>query len=127
MTTENLSCLSMKELQAVCLLLGIPKSGTKDRLIHRAVAAYEIRLKLAPYDLPKDTDFIVGTDGKLVNPQFLVVKKLADDFKGKQLAEMCRVMKLFRGSSKVMMAGTLLSWRERCRQEGQKLWNGRKV
>lgn len=96
-TDATLTPLSIVELQALCELMGIPHSGTKEKLIERLLTAAELRHLLK--DVQKVEDLL--------------------HFKGKELRAMCRRAGCFLGVCKRSSAASLLNWRNNCRQRGQ--------
>ena len=98
-TTKNLSPRKIKELQALCLVLVIPYTGTKEKLITRILDVWNIRTKLKSYNLPED---------------------IVANFKMKELKAMCKTVRKYSGWNKRSMAKVLLNWRNYCRLEGQR-------
>ena len=101
-TKAKLSLLTKEELKSLSLLLCAPVSGNKETLILRLLDIRTLRLTLGKY----------GDD-----PQELV-----SAYKWRELHGFCKRAKIFRSSNKRALAYVLLSWRNRCRLKGQKVF-----
>ena len=100
-TALNLMRRSGAELQALCMVLAIPYSGSKDRLRERILDAWDLRNTLKPFsDDPKE---------------------LAAVFKSKELRAFCKRARVYSGSNKYGMSAGLLGWRNNCRLKGARL------
>lgn len=99
-TIHNLSLLKKMELKALAHLMNSPVSGNIATLTNRLVDVYDLRKQLGFYD---------------EDPQELV-----NDFKRKELHEMCKRAKIWRSGNKYALAVSLLRWRNRCRRDGQR-------
>ena len=91
--------LSLRELQVLAKLLGCPFSGNKDSLVIRILAHRQLRFKLARF----------GDDPI----------RLAESFRRESLRDMCKEAGVWRSGNKRQLAAVLLTWRNRCRRDGQ--------
>ncbi|NTU86143.1 MAG: hypothetical protein HGA45_43585 [Chloroflexales bacterium] len=110
-TEADLAPLTALELACLCQLLGIPHSGTKERLRERIWRARHLRLVLASYELGADHE-----------AQRQVVEALAASYRADELRSLCRAADVFAGTTKYSRAAALLQWRDGCRQRGQEAW-----
>lgn len=101
-TIKDLNTRSKTELQALCLALAIPYTGTINTLIERILKAWELRTVLKDFNTPQE---------------------LVDAFKGRELIEMCKTARCWRGGTKYSKAAGLLQWRNECRRKGQEKVN----
>jgi hypothetical protein len=99
---KDLNTRSRVELQALCLALNIPYSATKANLIVRILWTWDLRTILKDFNAPQE---------------------LAEAFKGRELIEMCKTARCWRGGTKYGKAAALLNWRNECRQKGQQRVN----
>ncbi|HEV2207329.1 MAG TPA: hypothetical protein VG167_01025 [Verrucomicrobiae bacterium] len=99
----DLEKLPRNELRFLCYLMGIAHSGTKADLIVRLLT-----LRLVRKDLSK-----FGSD----HDALLAV---VAEFKRSRLRWMCQQANLWKSGNKIQLASVLLSWRNRCRQQGLK-------
>lgn len=86
------------ELAELCLLMGIPHSGTKATRITRLLSAADLRTLLASYERPA---------------------QMTAWFSRKTLAALARRAGIYAGGNKYGLAAGLLSWRNECRRRGQ--------
>lgn len=98
----DLSTLPAKELQFLCLMGGLPYTGTKEKVVVRLLSCRICRLELSKF----------GDDPH----------EVAAAFKRDRLRWMCQQANLWKSGSKVQLAVVLLNWRNRCRHEGQKFY-----
>lgn len=96
--------LSMLELRTLCLLLGAPKSGTKEKVSTRLLAVRIVRQRLKKYSHDQEG-----------------VGAVMADWKKEQLKWMAKEAGIWRSGNKRQLAIGLLNWRTRCRAEGQKV------
>lgn len=97
---DELKILPGKYLQALCIVMGIPKTGTKVKLLDRLLSTAEVRKALANFK---------GQDD---------VQALANSFKGAVLRALCKKVKAFAGSTKYAMAASLLNWKIQSTKKG---------
>ncbi|NTU81921.1 MAG: hypothetical protein HGA45_21510 [Chloroflexales bacterium] len=107
----DLERLTAQELAGLCQMLGIPHSGTKERLRERIWRARHLRLVLASYELGADHE-----------AQRQVVEALAASYRADELLSLCRAADVYAGTTKYSRAAALLQWRDACRQRGQEAW-----
>lgn len=98
---DMLAHFTTKHLQALALMWGAPKSGTKATVIVRILATRQTRLKIARY-----------------KSDATATHELSSAYLKCDLKQMCREAGLWRSGNKVQLAATLLSWRNRCRING---------
>ncbi|MCU0551881.1 MAG: hypothetical protein MUC48_21285 [Leptolyngbya sp. Prado105] len=110
-TQDKLELLPVKELQALCQLVGIARSGTHDQLVQRLLDLTELQRCLRPYysDLDQPT-----TRNQ--------IEMLAKGCKGKELKAMCKRAGIFAASTKYGMAAGLLSWSRECLRKGREAY-----
>jgi hypothetical protein len=124
-TPENLSRLTGDELAAICNLMGIPHSGSKQRQIERMLSAREVRLLLAEYQPDDSGEWSATTTrrGRQVNytstPTTRMVQRLADDYSGRALHDLCRKVGAYPAPTKYGKAAALIQWRNECRVRGK--------
>lgn len=104
---EQLADLTAQELGGLCQLLGIPHSGSKERLRERIWRARHLRLVLAPYHT-----------GESHAQEQAAVEALAANYRADELLALCRAAGVFAGETKYSRAVALLQWRNACRQRG---------
>ena len=97
---DELAKLSGVELQALAKLFACPSSGVKQSVIVRLLAHRQLRLKLGPF-----------TDDPL---------PLAQAYRRDSLRDMCKEAGIWRSGNKRQLGAGLLTWRNRCRLNGQK-------
>ena len=99
--TQNLlaECTS-EELEALSLLMGIAKSGSKAVKIKRLLLAARVREVLT----------------LVTDPAELVAAYTA-----KELRELCGWADVYTGGTKTALAVALLNWRNECRRKGQQV------
>ena len=98
-TVFDLQSLEMKHLEAFSRLLGIHWSGDKEKRIERLYSAIRMRLKLAQVKEPDE---------------------LVKNHKRTELSELAKSVGVIHYVSKYAIAVSLLNWRNKCRQNGQK-------
>lgn len=106
---QELSELSNTQLEALCLIMGFPKSGTKAQKIARLISYGSVFALLAPYQ-PKSTFDSTETAQ--------LTQRLAHRFDGKTLSRLCKQVRAFNHSTKYGKAGSLISWRSTCLRRG---------
>lgn len=97
---HELAKLPLVELQSLAELLACARSSRKAKLLTRILAIHNIRQRLS---------------GFANDPQ-----AVAAAFDRRALRQMCRVAGLWRSGNKRQLAAVLLTWRNRCRYEGQR-------
>lgn len=97
-TRDTLEPLTGDELRDLCLLLGIPHTGTRLQVTERLLTMAAIRVALSPFE---DREAIV------------------EAFRLKELQQMCRRAKIYIAGNKRGAAACLLNWRNECRKKGQ--------
>jgi hypothetical protein len=95
-----LATLSGRELHALTKLFACPSSGVKQAVIVRLLAHRQLRFKLARF-----------SDDPL---------SLADAYRRESLRDMCKEAGVWQSGNKRQLAAGLLTWRNRCRSQGQK-------
>ena len=95
---RDLKTRTAKELEMLCFVMAIPYSGTKNKRIDRIMAAWVLRTGLKDFNSPQE---------------------IKDAFKGRELKEMCKTARLWRGGNKYSKSASLLNWRNECRKKGQ--------
>jgi hypothetical protein len=96
---RDLKTRTLKELQALCLVMAIPYSGTKSKRIDRIMSIWALRQALKDFNTPQE---------------------IATAFKAVELKEMCRTARLWLGGNKYSKSANLLNWRNECRAKGQR-------
>ena len=96
--TWDLKLLRSIELQSLCLLLGCPKSGTKQQMIARIKTILHVRLIVTPFAKKENLD------------RWEQAKLIAQNFKHKQLKSFCKMVRTFAPSNKVGMGNALINW-----------------
>lgn len=127
---EHLEKLSGKELSGLSIMLGIPKTGTKKKMIERILDCHEVRKKIGSYKLRDDQigwrEFLdreaAGEDMSFCFQADPSIEQMKADFPGKELKAMCRAVRCFAGGSKGQMVRSLLGWRNRCRGNGSRAY-----
>ena len=99
-TEDELAKLSGVELHALTKLLSCRSSGAKQSVIVRVLAYRQLRFKLAPF-----------SDDPL---------PLANAYRRESLRDMCKEAGIWRSGNKRQLAAGLLTWRNRCRLNGQR-------
>jgi hypothetical protein len=97
-TAADLAELRGEELAALCLLMGIPHSGTKATRIARLLDAADLRTILASYDRPD---------------------QMTPFFSRTSLVTLAKRAGVYTGMGKYGLAAGLLNWRNECRRKGQ--------
>ena len=97
---HELAKLPLLELQSLADLLACARSGTKEEVTTKILAIRTIRLRLSGFS---------------DDPQ-----AVAAVFDRRALRQMCREACLWRSGNKRQLAAVLLTWRNRCRYEGQR-------
>lgn len=115
MTEESLSHLTGDELESVCLLLGIPHSGSKSEQIGRILIAKELRMELARWVHSELKSF----DSKAC---IQAAQVMQENYKGKQLKELCKKAKVYAPSTNSGMCSSLIKWVLDCRRRGQQFY-----
>jgi hypothetical protein len=100
-TRRNLHPLTLVQMQALCEVQGIPKSGRKDQIRDRILATWQLRQLLHKYENDPAA--------------------LTSDFKAEELKGFCRIARCYSGGNKYGRAAALLGWRNECRRKGQKV------
>lgn len=98
-TPTTLADLSAAELGALCRLMAIPHSGTKEQQRARLLDAADLRATLAPYASPG---------------------QMTPIFSRRTLASMANRAGIWAGGNKWGLANGLLGWRDACRAKGQR-------
>jgi hypothetical protein len=102
---EQLKHLGQRELQSLCLVMGVAKTGTKSKIVMRLKAIASVRLILRRYTQSN-------------------VQQLADDFKGKELRALCKKVGVsIAGGTKYFMAASLISWKISSASIGRRNWD----
>lgn len=103
--------LSSTQLEALCILLGIPKSGTKAQKIQRLIATVEVRVLLERYL-------------KRCNSLQEAIYTLEHEYKASELKALCRQVGAFYSklSNKYAIATSLMNWRNNCLQRGKEAY-----
>lgn len=107
-TTEMLEPCTGDELEALCRLLGIPHSGTKQARIARLLDMAKLRTELRRWG--------TFTGHEEAHALASKVEKL---YTRKTLVALARRAGVYHGVPKHGIVIGLLSWREKCRQAGQ--------
>lgn len=98
-TLPRFSELSAIQLEALCILLGIPKSGNKAQKINRLVQTAEVRLVLDRYRARHET------------PE-KGIADLANEYTVSELKDLCRKVNCFYSlPTKYAIAASLFNWR----------------
>lgn len=95
---EEVALLSAQQLEALCQILGVPYSGTKQEKFNRLMVVAEIRTLLANYNTPEE---------------------LTAKFKRAELSGLAKKVGALHYLSKRAIAVSLLNWRNECRRKGQ--------
>lgn len=109
---EELEALSCHFLDALSLLMGVPKSGTKARKISRLMGIAEVRGKLKDF-----ADFTTHEEGTKV------AQEVAERFKGKELKSLCKKAGVYAPNTKYGMGAALLGWRKSSTRRGMEVLN----
>jgi hypothetical protein len=124
-TSENLALLTADELAALCQVMGIPHTGSKQRKVERIMTARGVRLLLARYQ-PDDGGEWSATQthrGRQIHhtstPTTRMVQRLADDYSGRDLHDLCRKIGAYPAPTKYGKAAALIQWRNECRVRGK--------
>ena len=104
---SELEALSGTYLEALSMLMGVPKSGTKARKIERLLAVASVREKLKDFANPETQE----------DAQSLA-QEVASSFKGAELKALCKKAGVFAPSTKYGMSASLLNWRKACNRRG---------
>lgn len=116
---DELKILPGKYLQALCIVMGIPKSGTKTKLLDRLLSTAEVRKALADFKPQPQQQSLSEI---IQNPNFSgendSVLKLANAYKGEELKALCKKVRAFAGSTKYAMAASLLNWKIQSSKKG---------
>ena len=104
---EELQALNGKYLEALSVIMGVPKSGNKQQKIERLWAVAEVRGSMKDFSNPSDHDEVKA-----------IAQTIAASFKGKELKALCKKVKTFAPSTKYGMAASLLNWRKTCNVNG---------
>lgn len=104
---EELQALNSISLEALSVIMGVPKSGTKSRKIERLWAVAEVRGAMKDFVNPQSHDDAVK-----------IAQEIAGRFKGKQFKALCLKVKVFAPGTKYGMAASLLNWRKTCNSNG---------
>jgi len=99
---DTLAVMDGRELEAGCMLLGIPKSGTVEEKRERISAAWALRQYLKNWSETSDARQVI-----------------AKAHTGKHLKELCQRWGLYAGGSKFAMVSAIIGWRNQCRLDGQ--------
>jgi hypothetical protein len=92
------------------MLMGVPKSGTKQQKVERLLAVAEVRGAMKDFSNPSDHDEATQ-----------IAQALATSYLGKQLKALCKKVKTFAPGSKYGMAASLLNWRKSCNLKGMQV------
>lgn len=104
-----MSPCTLDELSALCRLLGIPHSGTKDKRVARLLDLISLRQELAgwgEYD---------GDNRKA----HVIAEEVMSRYTRPQLVGMAKRSKVFYSTTKRGIVIALLQWRSACRRQGQ--------
>jgi hypothetical protein len=104
---RELQALNGACLEALSVIMGIAKSGTKSRKIERLWAVTQVRGAIKDFANPQSHDEVVE-----------IALLVAGRFKGKELKALCKKAKVFAPSTKYGMAASLLGWRRNCNSNG---------
>lgn len=118
-TEKMLSPCIGDELEALCRLMGIPYSGTKEEKVKRLLVTAALRTELAAWGEFKSDDPIQRHE-----KAWDLVREIVPKYKKKQLVQMAKVAKIFYGTNKTGIVLGLLQWRNRCRKIGQNFNKG---
>lgn len=114
-THSILELCTSDELEALCLLMGIPYSGIKAVKVARLLDMADLRTEVSTWDEYHDNDYVKAHEK---------VHEIAIDICGKykrvELIAMAKRAKTFYSLPKRGIVIGLLQWRTRCRQKGQK-------
>lgn len=100
---DELPKLKVAQLHVLAVMIGAPKSGTKENLIITILARRHVRLKIGGFGSTREE-----------------AQRLANAYRKESLKAMAKECKLWRSGSKIQLAICLLGWRDRARLEGQK-------
>jgi len=106
-TAENLKICSLKELQTLSCIIGIPHSGKRDKVLPRLVALAELLYRLRRFDRKPDEDHTVEQ-----------VNILAQAYSGEELKAFCKIASIYAPSTKYGMAAALIKFRRSARRRG---------
>lgn len=112
---EELEALNCHCLEALSLLMGVAKSGTKVKKIKRLMDVAEVRSRLKDFVNPDSQEESVE-----------VAKELASKFKGAELKALCKKAGVYAPSTKYGMGASLLNWRKACNRRGTEVINQHK-
>jgi len=125
--TENwnfsvLEFLSLKQLQSLCYLLGIPKSGTKAKLYERLDIAIKLRSTIKPF---YEIAYNQQNENRDENYETIRLAALffAGAYKTEELKEFSRMAKIWIAPCKFGNANGLINWLRQCLLTGQKNFN----
>ncbi len=106
----DLKLLNKVQLQTISVLLGIPKSGTKQVIINRIKAIVPIRLMVASFM-------------KLAGEETAKLQALSSSFLGRELRTFCRTVRTYAPGNKYGMASSLFNWLKGCLRMGQQAYS----
>ena len=106
---DDLWTLPGNDLRFLCRIMGVPSYGTKPVMIVRLLSLRIVRMELSQFQCD---GFSRETSG--------AVALVAGSFKRERLKWMCEQANLWKSGNKIQLACVLLSWRNKCRLEGQK-------
>lgn len=109
--TASISQLSNRQIEALCILLGIPKSGNKSQKIERLTHTIVVRIILDKYL----QEFRTTKDAATV---------LAHEYKVRELRGLCKKVKCFHSklTTKYSIATSLFNWRTGCISRGREAY-----
>ena len=107
---EEVEALYAKQIACLCIVLGIPHSGTKKVKVDRLFKAIEVIKVVKEFD----------QSGYNQTPSRESAMFLADRYSSKYLRYLCKQVKIFIGYTKYMMATSLINWRHSSMKRGTK-------
>ena len=116
-----LEILNLKQLQNLCLLLGIPYSGTKRKLYERLEIAAELRLKILPF---YQIAYRKENKNSIQQHEALVLAAIffAGAYKSQDLRKLAKLAKIWIAPTKYGNALGLINWLRRTLLKGQQYY-----
>jgi hypothetical protein len=100
---KELQALNGACLEALAVIMGVAKSGTKAQKVERLWAVAEVRGAMQDFDNPQSHEAVVE-----------IAEEMGKKFLGRELKALCKKAKIFTPSTKYGMAAALLNWRKAC-------------